>query len=93
MSAAAHAALSPPGLAAGSYGPGQRPHSPKPGVDGQRARLLGPPASEVSAAALAAYMLASSRNFPMFFLYRILLLPNQLETWTHRQKLPGQLTQ
>lgn len=31
-------------------------------------------------AVLAAYMLASSWNLPMFFLYRILLLPNQFDT-------------
>ena len=34
-----------------------------------------------AAAALAAYMLASSWAFTMFFLYLILLLPNQLLTW------------
>lgn len=33
-------------------------------------------------------MLASSWNFPMFFLYRILLLPNQLETWRFTALLP-----
>ena len=34
-----------------------------------------------AAAALAAYMLASSWAFTMFFLYLILLFPNQLLTW------------
>lgn len=35
----------------------------------------------------AAYKLASSCALPMFFLYRILLLPNQLETFlTEREK-------
>ena len=50
------------------------------GVAGEFAWL---PCEETLAAftaVLAAYMLASSWNFPMFFLYRILLFPNQLDT-------------
>lgn len=45
---------------------------------------LGGPAieyGEAPAAFLAAYKLASSCALPMFFLYRMRLLPNQLETW------------
>ncbi len=50
------------------------------GVDGELAWL--PCATTLAAvtAVLAAYMLASSWNFPMFFLYRIRLFPNQLDT-------------
>ena len=46
--------------------------------------IMGPgdPVGEAAeAAALAAYMLASSWALTMFFLYLILLLPNQLLTW------------
>jgi hypothetical protein len=35
-----------------------------------------------AAAALAVYKLASSCALPMFFLYLIRLLPNQLETYS-----------
>ena len=42
------------------------------------------PPLAASAAALAAYMLASSWALPMFRLYRIRLFPNQLHTWIHQ---------
>ena len=42
----------------------------------------GDPVGEAAeAAALAAYMFVSSWALTMFFLYRIRLLPNQLQTW------------
>lgn len=39
------------------------------------------PADTAAAAVRAACILASSLAFTMFFLYRIRLFPNQLETW------------
>lgn len=55
-----------------------------PGAGGGLIRLLDPLLKlygELPAAFLAAYKLASSWALPMFFLYRIRLLPNQFETW------------
>lgn len=54
MSAVAHAVLAAPrAWQRGNHGPGRRPHSPKPGVDGRPAWLLGPPTWVVSATVLA----------------------------------------
>lgn len=39
-----------------------------------------PGTADAAAAVFAAYKFASSWALPMFFLYRILLFPNQLET-------------
>lgn len=50
------------------------------GVEGEFAWLPCEDALAALTAVLAAYMLASSWNLPMFFLYLILLFPNQLET-------------
>lgn len=50
------------------------------GVEGELAWLPWADTLVALTAVLAAYMLASSWNLPMFFLYRILLLPNQFET-------------
>ena len=51
---------------------------------GDAEAISGPPTEEVEEqtawAVFAAYKFASSWNFPMFFLYRIRLLPNQFET-------------
>lgn len=44
------------------------------------------PAGPPPEAALAAYMLASSWAFPIFFLYLILLLPNQFDICTDRKE-------
>ena len=51
------------------------------GVDGEFAWLPWADTLVALTAVLAAYMLASSWNLPMFFLYRILLFPNQFDTW------------
>lgn len=56
---------------------------PELGVVGELAWLFCTAAAAACAAftaVLAAYRLASSWNLPMFFLYRIRLLPNQLDT-------------
>lgn len=50
------------------------------GVEGELAWLPWVETLVAVAAVLAAYMLASSWNLPMFFLYLILLFPNQLDT-------------
>lgn len=50
------------------------------GVEGELAWLPWVETLVALAAVLAAYMLASSWNFPIFFLYLILLFPNQLDT-------------
>lgn len=56
------------------------------GVEGEFAWLPCEDALAALTAVLAAYMLASSWNLPMFFLYLILLFPNQLETWADKQE-------
>lgn len=56
------------------------------GVEGEFAWLPCEDALAAFTAVLAAYMLASSWNLPMFFLYLILLFPNQLETWADKQE-------
>lgn len=56
---------------------------PEFGVVGELVWLFWTAAATACAAVtavFAAYRLASSWNFPMFFLYLILLLPNQLDT-------------
>lgn len=55
------------------------------GVEGELAWLPWAEALVALTAVLAAYMLASSWNFPMFFLYRIRLFPNQLDTCSRKQ--------
>lgn len=62
---------------------------PELGVVGELAWLFCTAAAAACAAftaVLAAYRLASSWNLPIFFLYRILLLPNQLDTCVREQK-------
>lgn len=62
---------------------------PELGVVGELVWLFCTAAATACAAVtavLAAYRLASSWNLPMFFLYRILLLPNQLDTWGREQR-------
>lgn len=54
---------------------------PELGVAGEFAWLACADTLAASTAVLTAYRFASSWNLPMFFLYRILLLPNQFETW------------
>lgn len=54
------------------------------GVEGELAWLPWVETLVALAAVLAAYMLASSWNFPIFFLYLILLFPNQLDTWKNK---------
>ena len=44
------------------------------------------PSLSAAAAVFAAYKLASSWALPMFFLYLIRLLPNQLETYRHTNR-------
>lgn len=56
------------------------------GVEGEFAWLPCEDALAALTAVLAAYMLASSWNLPMFFLYLILLFPNQFETWANKQQ-------
>lgn len=55
---------------------------PELGVAGEFAWLACADTLAASTAVLTAYRFASSWNLPMFFLYRILLLPNQFETWS-----------
>lgn len=62
---------------------------PELGVVGELAWLFCTAAAAACAAftaVLAAYRLASSWNLPIFFLYRILLLPNQLDTCVVEQR-------
>lgn len=62
---------------------------PELGVVGELAWLFCTAAAAACAAftaVLAAYRLASSWNLPIFFLYRILLLPNQLDTCVGEQR-------
>lgn len=56
------------------------------GVEGEFAWLPWADTLAAFTAVLAAYMLASSWNFPIFFLYRIRLFPNQLDTWPKKKK-------
>lgn len=56
------------------------------GVDGEFAWLPWADTLVALTAVLAAYMLASSWNLPMFFLYRILLFPNQFDTCQNRNE-------
>lgn len=56
------------------------------GVEGEFAWLPCEDALAAFTAVLAAYMLASSWNLPMFFLYLILLFPNQLETCADKEE-------
>lgn len=69
---------------------------PELGVVGELAWLFCTAAAAACAAftaVLAAYRLASSWNLPIFFLYRILLLPNQLDTCVGEQKEEEQRSQ
>lgn len=69
---------------------------PELGVVGELAWLFCTAAAAACAAftaVLAAYRLASSWNLPIFFLYRILLLPNQLDTCVWKQKEEEQRSQ
>lgn len=69
---------------------------PELGVVGELAWLFCTAAAAACAAftaVLAAYRLASSWNLPIFFLYRILLLPNQLDTCVEEQKEEEQRSQ
>lgn len=69
---------------------------PELGVVGELAWLFCTAAAAACAAftaVLAAYRLASSWNLPIFFLYRILLLPNQLDTCVVEQKEEEQRSQ
>lgn len=65
---------------------------PELGVVGELAWLFCTAAAAACAAftaVLAAYRLASSWNLPIFFLYRIRLLPNQLDTCVRRAEEGG----
>lgn len=53
---------------------------PELGVAGELAWLACEETLAASTAVFTAYRFASSWNFPMFFLYLILLFPNQLDT-------------
>lgn len=69
---------------------------PELGVVGELAWLFCTAAAAACAAftaVLAAYRLASSWNLPIFFLYRILLLPNQLDTCVVEHKEEEQRSQ
>lgn len=69
---------------------------PELGVVGELAWLFCTAAAAACAAftaVLAAYRFASSWNLPIFFLYRILLLPNQLDTCVREQREEEQRSQ